>query len=51
MQTKLLAKIEELTLHVIQAEERNDRLEKQVKELRDQLAHVDRASESTANEF
>jgi hypothetical protein len=46
MQTKLLAKIEELTLHVIQAEERNNRLEQQVKELREQLTHVDRTSES-----
>ena len=48
MQTKLLAKIEELTLHMIQAEERSNRLEQQVKDLRDQLAGIDRASESTA---
>ena len=48
MQTKLLAKIEELTLHMIQAEERSNRLEQQVKDLRDQLAGFNRASESTA---
>jgi hypothetical protein len=48
MQTKLLAKIEELTLHMIQAEERNNLLEQQVKDLRDQMARFNRASESTA---
>lgn len=46
MQTKLLAKVEELTLHLIQEEERNTRLEQQVKELRDQMARLDRMSES-----
>lgn len=34
MQSKLLAKIEELTLHMIQAEERNKRLESEVQSLR-----------------
>lgn len=36
MQVKLLAKIEELTLHMIQAEERNNRLAEQNQELRKQ---------------
>ncbi len=36
MQSKLLAKIEELTLHMIQANERNDRLEQQNRDLREQ---------------
>lgn len=38
MQAKLLAKIEELTLHMIQAEERSDRLEEEVRQLRSKLA-------------
>jgi hypothetical protein len=33
MQTKLLAKIEELTLHMIHAEEDNRRLEQEVRKL------------------
>jgi hypothetical protein len=40
MQTKLLAKVEELTLHAIQAEERNNELEKQNRELRSVIAAV-----------
>ena len=36
MQSKLLAKIEELTLHMIQAEERSDRLERENRELKEQ---------------
>lgn len=36
MQVKLLAKIEELTLHVIQAEERNTRLEQTNRDLQEQ---------------
>jgi hypothetical protein len=36
MQTKLLAKIEELTLHMIQEHERNDRLEQELETLRKQ---------------
>ena len=42
MQAKLLAKVEELTLHMIQAEERNDRLERQNQELRERLARVEK---------
>jgi hypothetical protein len=42
MQVKLLAKVEELTLHMIQAEERNDRLEQQNRELRERLARLER---------
>jgi hypothetical protein len=38
MQAKLLAKVEELTLHMIQAEERSERLERQVQALEKQLA-------------
>jgi hypothetical protein len=34
MQAKLLAKIEELTLHIIQLEEKNEHLEQQVRDLR-----------------
>jgi hypothetical protein len=43
MQSKLLAKIEELTLHMIQAEEQNRRLEKDVQELRARLGEKDQA--------
>lgn len=39
MQTKLLAKVEELTLHVIE-------LEKQNQDLRDRLAHVEGETKS-----
>jgi len=38
MQSKLLAKIEELTLHMIRADERNNRLEQQVGELQERLS-------------
>jgi hypothetical protein len=34
MQAKLLAKVEELTLHMIQMEERNERLEHEIADLR-----------------
>ena len=37
MEAKLLGKIEELTLHMIQAEERNNRLEQKVKCLEERL--------------
>ncbi len=37
MEAKLLAKIEELTMHMIKAEERADRLEKQNKELQSEI--------------
>jgi hypothetical protein len=36
MQSKLLAKIEELTLHMIEAEERSDRLERENRDLKEQ---------------
>ena len=41
MQAKLLAKVEELTLHMIQADQRNNRLEKQNRELQDRLARLE----------
>jgi hypothetical protein len=41
MQTKLLAKIEELTLHMIQLDERNARLEQQNQELQKRIAHIE----------
>jgi len=41
MQMKLLAKIEELTLHAIQADERNNRLEQQNRELQDRMARLE----------
>ena len=44
MQAKLLAKVEELTLHMIKAEERNDRLEQQNRELRERLARLEQGS-------
>ena len=41
MQMKLLAKIEELTLHMIRAEERNTSLEQQNRELQDRIARLE----------
>lgn len=41
MESKLLAKVEELTLHMIAAEERNDRLERQNRELQERLSRVE----------
>jgi hypothetical protein len=41
MQTKLLAKIEELTLDMIQAENRKDRLEQQNKQLQERISRVE----------
>jgi hypothetical protein len=41
MQTKLLAKIEELTLHMIQLDERNARLEQQNQELQKRIAQIE----------
>lgn len=41
MQTKLLAKIEELTLHMIQADDRNTRLEQENHELRERVARLE----------
>jgi hypothetical protein len=46
MQTKLLAKIEELTLHMIQADERNNRLERQNQGLRERIARLENAASS-----
>jgi hypothetical protein len=43
MQAKLLAKIEELTLHMIQAEDRNNRLEQRNRDLEDRLARLEGA--------
>jgi hypothetical protein len=50
MQAKLLAKIEELTLHMIEAEERSQRLERQNQELHDRVARLEKgaAGEATA---
>jgi DNA-binding transcriptional MerR regulator len=47
MQSKLLAKVEELTLHMIQADERNTRLEQQNQELRDRLARLEKSANAT----
>jgi hypothetical protein len=41
MQSKLLAKIEELTLHAIQSEERNTRLEQQNRDLQERVARLE----------
>jgi hypothetical protein len=41
MQAKLLAKVEELTLHMIQAEERNNRLEQHNRELQERIARLE----------
>jgi hypothetical protein len=41
MQAKLLAKVEELTLHMIQADERNNRSEKENRELRERIARLE----------
>ena len=46
MQAKLLAKIEELTLHMIEADERNDRLERQNRELRKRVASLEKKAAS-----
>ena len=41
MQSKLLAKIEELTLHAIQEHERNDRLEQENQRMQERLARLE----------
>jgi hypothetical protein len=41
MQAKLLAKVEELTVHMIQADEHNRRLEEQNRELQDRIARLE----------
>jgi hypothetical protein len=48
MQSKLLAKIEELTLHMIQAEERSSRLEQQNRELQARIARIESAATASA---
>ena len=48
MQSKLLAKVEELTLHMIQAEERNNRLEEQNRELRDRIGRLEKGAAASA---
>ncbi len=48
MQSKLLAKVEELTLHMIQADERSNRLEQQNQELRDRLARLEKGAAASA---
>ena len=47
MQAKLLAKVEELTLHMIRADEQNSRLEQQNQELLERLARLEKSA--TAN--
>jgi hypothetical protein len=44
MQAKLLAKVEELTLHMIQADERNRRLERQNQDLRERLERLEKSA-------
>jgi hypothetical protein len=46
MQSKLLAKVEELTLHMIQADDRNNRLDQQNRELRDRIARLEQGAAS-----
>jgi len=41
MQSKLLAKVEELTLHMIEEHDRNDRLERQNRELQERIARLE----------
>ncbi len=41
MQSKLLAKVEELTLHMIAAEEKSDRLERENSELLNRIARLE----------
>jgi hypothetical protein len=48
MQARLLAKVEELTLHMIQENERNNRLEEQNQELRDRLARLEQRAGGSA---
>jgi tRNA A58 N-methylase Trm61 len=40
MQARLLAKVEELTLHMIRADERNNRLEQRNRELQEQNRQI-----------
>ena len=42
MESKLLAKVEELTLHMIEEHDRNDRLEQQNRDLQQRIARLER---------
>jgi hypothetical protein len=46
-QVKLLAKVEELTLHMIEADDRNSRLERQNRELQERIARLEAIGESS----
>jgi hypothetical protein len=48
MQSKMLAKMEEFTLHMIEAAERNDRLEDENKELVKRIARIEASAASGA---
>jgi hypothetical protein len=48
VQSKLLAKIEELTLHMIQADERSTRIEKENRALQARIASLEAAATQTA---
>ena len=48
IQAKLLAKIEELTLHMIRAEERSDRLERANRGLRERMERIEAGATSGA---
>jgi hypothetical protein len=50
MQVKLLAKIEELTLHMIEADQRNDRLEQQNRQLQDRIARLEGAADGSGKQ-
>jgi len=50
MQAKLLAKVEELTLHMIEADERNRSLEQQNRELQDRVARLEAAAKGRADQ-
>src|ERR1035438_9269436 len=49
MQSKLLAKVEELTLHMIEADKRNERLERQNEELRDRVLRLENGATGSAS--
>jgi hypothetical protein len=46
MEAKLLAKVEELTLHMIQADEQNNRLEQQNRQLQERVARLEAGAQS-----
>ena len=49
MQSRLLAKIEELTLHMIQAEQRNNRLEQENRELQQRITRLEAQDSQSAS--